>query len=441
MTKISNVTIRSPTTSDQAEVILADGQDGLVTVTPGHVSTDNSTSTPLGGGAVFTGTSEEVVNHGIIVVAIFSDVASATDGLQIEFSTDNTNWDHLDNFTIPAGTGKTFSFQTVAQYFRIVYTNGVAAQSVFRLQTVLKPAYVKPSSHRIADSISSQDDAELVKSVLTAEDPNGVFVNIQATDSDNLRVTDAESGLAIAKGDVAGTTFVHKFGNAPDIDTADLFVDIWDGVDAALGTGKIANYTFSTTADIDSLSSSDNTDTQDIEVQGLDTNFDLVTQTITLTGQTRKALDTSLIRVFRMINRGSTDFAGDVYCYVNGSITLGVPDTAADVRAVVNNGNNQTLMAIYTVPNGKTGYMRTFYSSMSKRQAATSVIHILARPDGEVFQLKHVTSIASTGTSHVQHFFEEPEVFAAKTDIIMRADTSANDTGVGAGFDIVLVDD
>lgn len=432
---------------DVADIIQADGQKGLVVITPGHISINNSTATPLAGDTggidhIFTGDSEDVVNHGVIVVAVFSDVASATDGLMIQFSTDNIIWtDHEDVFTIPAGTGKTFSFQTVAQYFRVIYTNGVAAQSAFRMQTVLKPYYVKPSSHRVADSISGQDDAELVKATLTAEDPNGVFVNIQATDSDNLRVTDAENGLAIAKGDVEGTTFVHKFGNAPDVDTADGFVDVWDGVDAALDTGKIANYTFSTTADIDSISSSDNGDTQDIEIQGLDSNFDLVTQTITLTGQTRKALDTSLIRVFRMKNVGSVDFAGVVYCYVNGAITLGVPDTAADVRAIVNNGTNQTLMAIYTIPNGKTGYMRDYYASLSKKVSTTSIIKLIARPTGQVFQTKHIISVASAGSSYVPHKFEEPEVFAAKTDIILQADTSANDSGISAGFDIVLIDD
>ena len=65
------------------------------------------------------------------------------------------------------------------------------------------------------------DDAELVTSVLKAKANGGGYVNIQATASENLRVTDAESGLAIAKGDVTGTSFVHKFGATPDFDAAD----------------------------------------------------------------------------------------------------------------------------------------------------------------------------------------------------------------------------
>ena len=106
--------------------------------------------------------------------------------------------------------------------------------------------------------------------------------------------------------------------------------------------------------------------TTDIEVQGLDTNWDLVTQTITLTGQTRKALTTDLIRVFRMKNVGATAFVGNVFCYVNGGgLSVGVPDTEADVRAVMQIGNEQTLMALYSIPNGKTGYLSSFYFSNS----------------------------------------------------------------------------
>ena len=108
-----------------------------------------------------------------------------------------------------------------------------------------------------------------------------------------LKTIDSGSGLSIAKGDVDGYSFIHKFGAVPDFDTADAEVTVWDGADDG-GIDEM-DYTYSATAAIDSLSSSDNGDTQDISVQGLDSNYDLVTQTITLTGQTRKALDTDLI--------------------------------------------------------------------------------------------------------------------------------------------------
>jgi len=268
---------------------------------------------------------------------------------------------------------------------------------------------------------------------------DGVIVDINASDSGNLKITDAENGLAIAQGLVSGTSFIHKFGEASNIDTADGFADIWDG-SANILTGKIAQYTFSTTDDIGTISSSDATDTQDIEIQGLDINYNLVLQTVTLTGQTDVLLNTNLIRVFRMKNIGSVNMIGELYLRTNGSAqTNGVPDATTSVRAIINDGNNQTLMAIYTIPAGKTGYMRDWFSSLSKDKVTSCVIHLDARPFGQVFQLKHTSAISSTGTSYIQHRYNEPEIFTEKTDIIMHANTTTNDSGVSGGFDIVLI--
>ena len=251
--------------------------------------------------------------------------------------------------------------------------------------------------------------------------------------------TVAQCGLAIAKGDVAGHSVVNKFGHAPDFDIADGDVTVWDGADD--GGLNAMQYTYSTSDDIDSISSSDNGDTQDMEIQGLDINYNIVIQTVTLTGQTRAALTTNLIRVFRMKNVNSTDISGTVYCYVNGAITLGVPDDKTKVRAMVLNGHNQTLMAVYTVPAGKTAYMTGWYAGISgAKKTSVHVIHLVARKFGQVFQLKHVSSLVASGTSHVHHNYSEPLVYTEKTDIEMHTDTDTDVSAVSAGFDLILVD-
>ena len=165
-----------------ADVIPTNGHNGLVSIAPGHVSTDNSTTGTLGSSIAFTGEWEDITNFGVIVISVTSNVASATDGLMVQFSSDGTIAGIIsdDEFTVSAGAKKTFSFQAAAQYYRVVYTNGTTIQSSFNLQTVLKPYYVKPSSHRIQDSISDDDDAELIKAVLTGK-ANGSFVNVLTT--------------------------------------------------------------------------------------------------------------------------------------------------------------------------------------------------------------------------------------------------------------------
>ena len=264
----------------------------------------------------------------------------------------------------------------------------------------------------------------------------------------HLQTSDNHSGLAIAKGEVTGTTFIHKFGAAADFDAGDGVVTVWDGANDALLTGAAMDYTYSTTADIGTMSSSA-ADTVDIEVQGLDANYDLQTYTVTLNGTTDVDVSASggmdLIRVFRMKNVGSTNLAGQVYLRVNGTGQgSGIPSTPSSVRSIIDNGNNQTLMAIYTIPDGHTGYMRSFFAGSAGASKTTDyIVDLFARPFGQVFQLKHRSALVESGTSHWNHQYVEPEVFAAKTDVEIRVQTTESPitaATIAAGFDLVLVE-
>lgn len=408
----------------------------------GFVDENNSSAIPLGANETFTGVSVNIEDFAIIYVNVKSDVASAIDGLSVQQSTDGVDWEHIDTFSIQAATAKTFSFQAAAKFLKVEYTNGSTNQSYFRLQTVLKKTYGKPSSHRIQDSIADDDDAELVKAVLTGKN-NGTFVNVRTTVDGNLTISDNSSGLSIAQGNVTGASFIHKFGNAPDFDTSDGEVDIWDGAEDG-EPYEAMTYTFSTIADIDSLSSESTNDTQNIEIQGLDADYNLVTQTIQLSGQTRVPLSTNLIRVFRLKNVSSTNLVGHVFCFINTTLSGGIPTTPANIRAVIHPDNNQTEMAIYTIPAGKTGYMNSWYASTSgSSKNSNYLIKLKARSNGGVFQLKHKSAIADNSTSSYQHNYLQPEIFIEKTDIIMTAEmlaAGATGASISAGFEIVLID-
>lgn len=273
----------------------------------------------------------------------------------------------------------------------------------------------------------------LVSSVVHAQKiDKGVFVE------------GVDAGLSISQGKQAGITYVHKFGNAADFDTTDGEVVVWDGAND--GGINAMDYTYSATNDIDSVISSSTNDVGSVSIQGLDATYTLTNQTVTLNGQTRVALTTPLRRVFRMKNEGTSNFVGNISCYItNSPTTAGVVNTPANVRAVVDDGNNQTLMAIYTVPVGKKAYLRSFYASLSGANKSSNYrIRLKARPFGKVFQLKHITALSSTGSSRIQHTYLEPELYEAKTDLVITAETTAvgiTGSEVSAGFDIVLVDD
>jgi len=448
-TQINPSTKENQTSGDQKTQLVDSAGNNFDTDNPlfihgaGEISTVNSTSTPLTAGSVFTGTAEDIRDESVIIVTSYSDVASATDGLMVQWSTDGTNWDGSDTFTIPAAKQKTFTFQPVAQYFRIVYTNGGTNQTEFRLQVSLKSSYVKPSSHRIQDPIIEEDDAELVKSVITGKDPNDVFRNINSTVDGDLSISNNSSGLAIAKGDVTGYSSIQKFANAPDFDESDGEVTIWDGAED--GTAwELMSYVYSTTADIDSISSSDAGDTQEITVIGLDTNYNKVTQSVTLNGQTRVALSTSLIRVYRAYNNSSVDLTGHVIVYVNTALTAGVPTDKTKIRAIIDPVNQQTEMAVYTVPAGKTGYLvRGYASTAGASKSSEYIIKFLAREFGKVFRLQNINSISDTGNSIIVLDYFVPLKIEEKTDLEVRVSATAvgaTKASISSGFDIILVD-
>lgn len=113
-----------------------------MTYTPavvGIVSAPNSTTSPLGIDAVFTGTWVDVSRFNSVVVSGSSDVPEAT--LNMQYSTDASTVD--TNNTRPITTNSFTETSIVqAQYFRVVYINSDTAQSTFNLQSSLKVANV-----------------------------------------------------------------------------------------------------------------------------------------------------------------------------------------------------------------------------------------------------------------------------------------------------------
>lgn len=238
--------------------------------------------------------------------------------------------------------------------------------------------------------------------------------------------------LKVTQGLIPHHSKIDKFGENPLIDTATDPEDIWEA-------GGLYTYDADGTAPIVSLISDDAADTVDIEVQGLDINGNEVLQTITLTGTTRVALDTPLWRVYRMQNVSSTSLVGVCYCYVG---TGGVP-ALANIRAIIDDGNNQTLMALYTVPRGKVGYLYRGEIGGSRSVSAADIrAAYYSRRFGRIFQVKKRVNVSNSGTSIYVDPRSFPDVIPALTDIRLTVEeVSANGVGVFGTLDILLVDE
>ncbi len=124
------------------------------------VSDRNSSTSVLGGGGTFTGVFEDVSAYSEVVVSIFTDQISGALGFDMQGSADGINTDASDSYNIPVNTNKTFKVGPGWKFFRMVYTNGATPQTTFRLQTSYKLSRTRPSSIRMMDARSVENDFE-----------------------------------------------------------------------------------------------------------------------------------------------------------------------------------------------------------------------------------------------------------------------------------------
>lgn len=245
--------------------------------------------------------------------------------------------------------------------------------------------------------------------------------------------------LQVAGGFIPGYSGVGKFGFNPLVTAATDPEDVWEG-------GGVYNFSAYGTGndDIVSLASDNAADTEPILVVGLNALGEEVEQVITLTGTTRVALTTALSRVYRMINIGTSDIAGTVFCYTGTGAVPSLGD--ANVRAVIDNGNNQTQMAIYTVPKGKVAFLVQGESGMlyeaggPASSSAAARLSYRVRPLNGVFTIKRTVSLLSTGSS-IYSITAIPGVIPALTDVLIRVENVSEDMGIWSNFELILVDD
>ena len=241
MSLIRQVTIQKPGDPDTLVDVNTNhsGNNELFVSLKGHVCAENTTTATLGAGGVFDGEWQDTLDFGIVVIGINADQNSANDGLVIQWSADAATVHDTDVFTITANQGKVFTFGPARRYVKLNYTNGGTPQGSFSLETTLRRVYFKDSSHRIQDAIVAEDDASLVKAVLTGENPGGNFVNFEATNGGNFKVSleELENAISDNGNSQLKTTRYDSSGNeAPSMDSVGRagFQQVTDGTEILL---------------------------------------------------------------------------------------------------------------------------------------------------------------------------------------------------------------
>jgi len=234
--------------------------------------------------------------------------------------------------------------------------------------------------------------------------------------------------LEVSRGAIPGVELLYKYGRSSDVTT--IISTVWD---------KGGLYSYLSTAQHLSISSSNASDSavgtgaRTIKIYGNDQNFNLISEIISLNGQSGVTTTQSFIRVWRMevLTAGSGEKAAGTIYAGTGTITAGVP---ANVYAQIVDGNNKTLMSVYTVPSGYDGYF--YFATAAAGQGKEVEFSLWSRQQGSVFRIQATFPFYE---SQNRFYFKTPIRIFEKEDIEIRATTTIGTINASADFFIILV--
>jgi len=225
--------------------------------------------------------------------------------------------------------------------------------------------------------------------------------------------------IQVSRGLVDGHKRLFKFGHNPEIQ--DISETIWDA-------GGLYTYPSSAVAMTVTSGAGATDNGVAITVQGLDSNYNEVSEEVTLASTGTATTTQTFLRVYRAFVSGSQAVTANT-TIANGGTTY----------AQINNGENQTLMALWTVPAGYTAYLLdTKITAFTEQNNKIATINVIARRENGVFRTADKFDVFAAA---ITQDYKCPIPFPEKTDIEVRAvATSSNaDLRVAAGLDIIYI--
>ena len=227
--------------------------------------------------------------------------------------------------------------------------------------------------------------------------------------------------------------YIEKFGAnlsvGADIET------IWE-------TGGI--YEYLTVASTVSAISNDSGDTvagtgaRTIEIQGLDSNYNTVTEVISTNGTSSGPASTNeFLRVYRALVKtaGSTSTnEGDIDINAGSTTVISIGTKGTGVNK---EGFGQSQTSVYTIPAGKTGYITQWSVGSSVYNSGIQAFLMLSEPnDGPIMRTKDIMFLNNYSIKD----YKVPLQALEKTDIEVRAYDTATGVPVSTSYNVILVD-
>ena len=164
-----------------------------------------------------------------------------------------------------------------------------------------------------------------------------------------------------------------------------------------------------------------------VVVQGLDEDYNEVSQEVTLAGAGTATTTQTFLRVFRAYVSGSQEPTGNLNI-TNGGTTY----------ARITLAENQTLMAMWTVPAGYTGFLDHVNIATGTTNANQYITaEIVQRELDGVFRVMMKQTLGSGGVANF--LIRYPILVPEKTDIEVRAISSGASNSVSANFSMIYI--
>ncbi len=361
----------------------------------------NSTITPLSASASFNASGSGEQNQlPYVIVDCTSDVSGT---LYFEFSVDGTNWSTYptNGFSLSAG-GRIFrSALKTSRYFRARFVNDSTTQTYFRLYTYY--------------DINGALDTALNQSI--GIDAGGV----------STRPTNPQD--EITRGLRGGVSQLNKFAFRTDVDTA-------DGDALAIADNTTNTPTIMTSAGTFDIAYNNSTDGDSttgaliLQIQYLDSNFELQTTTHTLgsTGSDTTSFSGLGINRVVVVSSGSAN--------VNTNDITITATTGSSVQAFIPAGLSVTQQLWFHLPINSNGVAKFLFLSALKISGGGSprvtfkifVYNRLVSTQYEVFRYTMDTSVEN----HMELTDPVNFPFSGRDVVWLTASTDTNNTEISA---------
>lgn len=237
--------------------------------------------------------------------------------------------------------------------------------------------------------------------------------------------------LQVSRGLIVGHRAITVFGFNPDVDQTE--VTIWP-LPILLQHPTVAIQIKVTSTNANDTAAG--TGARTILIEGLDGNYDEISEIVTMNGLTTVLTTQLFLRINRatVVSAGSAKSAlGDIYMG-DGIVTTGIPALKYNI---IKFDFNNTVTGHYTIPAGYTGYLMQGLFTVGQAAGSAEIRGRLMTTDQN--GINRTNSVVALNNGSADYTFEFPVAIPEKTDIEARAIGVSNNNSASSMFILCLI--